>query len=86
MPNGSYQTMSCAQLTVERRTVNSDLEDNSAKQRNAVAGDAFGVFMIGVPMSSLTGNDKKPEIATDKGKLIAIDDTMRAKGCTRGDT
>ena len=81
MPNGAYQSMSCRQLVTERRIVAEDLDANSVKQRQAVAGDAFGVSMLGVPMSSLTGGDKKANIAVDKGKLIQIDDTMKAKHC-----
>ena len=81
MPNGAYQQMSCRELATEKRSVSEALKANSVKQRQAVAGDAFGVFMIGVPMSSLTSGDKKADIAVDKGKLIQIDDTMQAKHC-----
>lgn len=81
MPNGAYQGMSCPQLANEKRQVAANLDTNSKKQRDAVAGDAFGVFMIGVPMASLTGGDKKADIAVDKGKLISIEDTMQEKRC-----
>ncbi|KAJ0342584.1 hypothetical protein COL154_014101 [Colletotrichum chrysophilum] len=81
MPTGAYQRMSCRQLANERKVVSADLQGKDKQQRNAVAGDAFGVFMIGVPMSSLTGGDKKADIAVDKGKLISINYTIQAKHC-----
>lgn len=48
-------------------------------QRSAVAGDAVGVFLIGVPVSSLAGGDKAGDIATSKGKIIALEN--RLAGC-----
>ena len=50
-----------------------EIDALSSQQRSAVAGDAVGVFLIGVPMSSLTGGDKAGEIATAKGKMNALE-------------
>jgi hypothetical protein len=68
------------------RTVGADLANERAKltalegaQRGAAAGDAIGVFLIGVPVSSLTGNDKEGEIAASKGKVLALE--ARAGSC-----
>jgi len=36
-------------------------------------GDAVGVFLIGVPVSSLSGSDKEGLIATSKGKVTALE-------------
>jgi hypothetical protein len=38
-----------------------------------VAGDAVGVLLIGVPVSSLTGGDVSGQIALEKGKIAALD-------------
>lgn len=38
------------------------------QQSSAATGDALGVFLIGVPTTSLTGGDKAGEIAVEKGK------------------
>lgn len=41
------------------------------KQNKAATGDALGVFMIGVPVSSLAGGDNEAEIAILKGRCGA---------------
>ncbi len=51
-----------------------------AAQKNAVAGDAVGVFLVGVPFSSLSGNDREGEIAVTKGKLTALGARLQACG------
>ena len=43
-----------------------------AAQKDAVAGDAVGVLLIGVPVSSLSGADLEGEIAATKGKIVAL--------------
>ncbi|WP_171126017.1 MULTISPECIES: hypothetical protein [unclassified Ruegeria] len=43
-----------------------------AGQKQAVTGDAVGVFLIGVPVSSLSGDDLEGEIAVTKGKIAAL--------------
>jgi hypothetical protein len=42
-------------------------------------GDAIGVFLIGVPVSSLSGGDKEGLIAAAKGKELALQN--RLLGC-----
>ena len=41
------------------------------RQNSAVTGDAIGVFLIGVPLASLSGNDNEAEIAILKGRCGA---------------
>lgn len=53
----------------------------SADQRQAATGDAVGVFIIGVPVSSLTGADKEGMIAQKKGEVIAIETAQRGQKC-----
>ncbi|MEP3329734.1 hypothetical protein [Sedimentitalea sp.] len=43
-----------------------------ASQKQAVTGDAVGVFLLGVPVSSLSGADLEGEIGATKGKLVAL--------------
>ena len=70
---GAFDGMSCpsarAALIAERQT----LASLDSAQRSAVAGDAVGVLLIGVPMSSLTGGDKAGLIAASKGKVLALE-------------
>ena len=63
-------------LLAERMT----LEAAEEKQRGAVVGDAVGVFLIGVPVSSLTGGDVAGQIATSKGKILALEARVAACG------
>jgi opacity protein-like surface antigen len=73
MPDGSYERFSCPQLAAERTAVAAQLAALEADQRSAVAGDAVGVFLVGVPFSSVSGGDKAGLIAVEKGKMIALD-------------
>ncbi|MER8912245.1 hypothetical protein NKI32_00165 [Mesorhizobium sp. M0761] len=38
------------------------------QQNKAATGDALGVFLIGVPVSSMSGGDHETEIAVLKGR------------------
>lgn len=58
-----------AMLVAERQT----LAALESKQKGAVAGDALGVFLIGVPVSSLTGGDQAGAIGASKGKVLAFE-------------
>jgi hypothetical protein len=66
----------CAKLKITQ-----DLENLSAAQKNAASGDAMGVFLLGLPLSSMSGNDKEALIAVAKGKIQAIDRLSVAKHC-----
>lgn len=70
---GAFDTVSCdyarQALLAERQT----LASLSSAQSSAVAGDAVGVLLIGVPVSSLTGGDKAGLIAASKGKVMALE-------------
>lgn len=69
----AFTNVSCnearAMLNQERIT----LAALEARQRNAVTGDAIGVFLIGVPVSSLAGNRQEGEIGVGKGRVLALE-------------
>ncbi len=46
---------------------------HTKQQKDAVTGDAVGVLLIGVPVSSATGGDRETAIAVEKGRLAAIE-------------
>ena len=73
MPGGMYDHLSCQSARAERARLAEGLTALESRQRGAVAGDAFGVFLIGVPVSSLTGSNVAGLIAAERGKLLAID-------------
>lgn len=77
----SYTRYSCSQLRNEKTKISQELENLSAKQKSAASGDAWGVFLLGLPVSSMSGNDQEALIAIAKGKVQAIDRQMVAKGC-----
>lgn len=64
-----------AELAIEQETL-AALEE---KQRRAQTGDAIGVFLVLVPVSSITGHDVEGELATSKGRVIALEN--RVKSC-----
>lgn len=55
----------CTQADRERLAIVSN------QQNKAVSGDALGVFLIGVPVSSMSGGDHETEIAILKGRCGA---------------
>ncbi len=76
-----YSRFSCKQLVTEKTKITQDLANLSAKQKSAANGDAWGVFLLGLPLSSMSGGDQEALIAVAKGKVQAIDRQIVAKGC-----
>lgn len=68
-----YARVSCAQAKSGLATETAKLDALIQKQKGAVAGDAIGVFLIGVPVSSLAGKDVADEIAISKGKILSLE-------------
>ncbi|WP_136685668.1 hypothetical protein [Falsirhodobacter xinxiangensis] len=73
MPAGMFSAMSCHQARAEHHASTQRLATLSKQQNSAATGDAIGVFLLAVPMSSLTGGDKSGLIAAEKGKVQALD-------------
>lgn len=76
-----YMRQSCQQLANENANLTSELTTLVAQQQKAVDGDAMGVFLLGLPVSSMSGNDKETEIALARGKQQAITLAMQQKSC-----
>lgn len=76
----AYAGITCqdaaSRLTSERTT----LAALEKKQNSAAAGDAFGVFLIGVPTSSVFGGNVAGDLAASKGKVAAYE--ARLASCT----
>lgn len=81
MPPAAYSGLSCDELAAEHRRSSEALEAVSRDQKQAATGDAVGVFLIGVPVSSLSGGDKEGLVAQHKGEVIAIEGAMRGQLC-----
>ena len=77
----AYKSYSCSKLAAEKLSITQDLENLSAKQKSAANGDAWGVFLLGLPLSSMSGNDQEAMISIAKGKVQAIERAQVAKKC-----
>ena len=75
----AYAGVTCNDAAAMLQQEQANLATLSSKQRSAATGDAIGVFLIGVPVSSLTGGDVAGHIATSKGKVMALE--ARLAGC-----
>lgn len=83
VPLAAYENLDCHQLAAEYLA---EAEREAAlrqAQQNAAAGDAIGVFLILVPVSSVFGGNKEGELAIAKGKVQAIESALLARGCER---
>ena len=81
IPMAAYSGQSCAQLSRDLIKEQENLAAVSKAQNQAATGDAVGVFLIGVPMSSTVGGDKEGQVAVAKGKVLSIENSIKAKGC-----
>ncbi|WP_436112688.1 hypothetical protein [Neorhizobium tomejilense] len=86
IPMAAYTNFSCAQLGQEMIKEQTALLAISKAQNDAATGDAVGVFLIGVPMSSTFGGDKEGQVSVAKGKVQAIQSAMMSKGCNSAPT
>jgi len=69
----AFAAVACNQARADLVNERQVLAALESKQKGAVAGDAIGVFLIGVPVSSLTGGDVAGSIAASKGKVLALE-------------
>lgn len=76
-----YRSWSCKQLGQEELRLNEALSTASAQQKKARTNDTVGVILIGLPVSSLSGDNIAPEIARLKGELRAVNRAGTLKNC-----
>ncbi|MDX3929279.1 MAG: hypothetical protein QHC90_26190 [Shinella sp.] len=82
IPMAAYTNLDCQGLSQELIKEQTTLASLSKQQNQAANGDAFGVFLLGVPASSAFGGDKEGQVAVSKGKVNAIESTLKSKSCT----
>lgn len=78
----TYRQLSCADLSVESARLQQALVRASAQQEQARGNDTVGVILLGLPVSSLSGDNVAPEIARLKGELEALHRTALQKKCS----
>jgi len=76
-----YLRHSCKNLAQEKLALEQNLANLSAAQKNAASGDTMGVILLGLPLSSMSGNDKETAIAVTKGKLQAVETARASRNC-----
>lgn len=76
-----YQSYTCTQLGQERARLEQAYATTAKAQNDARTGDAWGVFLIGMPTSSLSGGNVAAEVASLKGQMTAVDKTIITKNC-----
>ncbi|MEM1079455.1 MAG: hypothetical protein AAGI09_13120 [Pseudomonadota bacterium] len=67
----NYDHHNCKELYSEMTENSQELSEAEERQRNAVAGDAVGVFLVLIPPSAFTG-DASADVALHKGEDIAM--------------
>ncbi len=77
-----YQSWSCQQLGEETQRLSSALAVASTQQEKARTGDVVGVLLLGLPVSSLSGDNIAPEIGRLKGEQEAVRKAMISKNCS----
>lgn len=76
-----YQSWTCEQLGGETRRLSEALATASTQQTRARSNDVVGVILIGLPVSSLSGDNIAPEIARLKGEQEAVRRASISKNC-----
>lgn len=77
----SYQGYTCDQLGAETGRLSAALATASAQQNQARTNDTVGVILIGLPVSSMSGDNVAPEIARLKGETEAVRKASMTKRC-----
>ncbi|MGR3480431.1 hypothetical protein [Salipiger marinus] len=77
----AYNGFNCAQLADAKIKYQQSLENLSAQQRSAQSGDAVGVFLLGLPLSSMSGGDQETQIALAKGHIQAVELEQARRKC-----
>lgn len=79
--HASYRGLGCNELAQENMRLGSVLGRASTQQENARTNDVLGILFIGVPVSTLSGDNIAPEIARLKGEQEALNRRMLENGC-----
>jgi hypothetical protein len=79
-----YMQMQCPQLAQLKMQKDAELAKLEKDQKETADQDAAAMAVIHVPVGSMSGNDREPEIARAKGEVQAINSAYQSKDCTGG--
>ncbi len=77
--SAAYEGWSCAQLSNEQHRLADALTAATARQTQAHNNDVAGVVLLGLPVSSMAGQDMAPQIAHLKGEQEAVRLMLKSK-------
>lgn len=75
-----YIAGDCARLATQISDARAELSKVSEMQNSKANGDAFGVFLLGIPFSKLSG-DHAGDVAKWKGEVEAIETAQIKNKC-----
>ncbi len=75
-----YIDISCYQLDMIKSDTRSTLKRVSKEQNTTANGDAWSVFLLGIPFSQLSG-DREADVAKLKGEVEAIETAQIKNRC-----
>jgi hypothetical protein len=77
----TYTSWTYKDLGEESQRLSAALATASTQQENARTNDTMGILLIGVPVSSLSGDNIAPQIADLKGRIEAVHEATVEKHC-----
>lgn len=76
-----YLRFGCDSLAKEHLALDQNLANLSAAQKSAAGADTLGVLLLGLPISSMSGNDNEAKISIVKGRIQAVESVQAARKC-----
>lgn len=76
-----YDALKCGEIADETGRISEALSRASMQQENARTNDTVGVLLIGLPVSSMSGDNIAPEVARLKGEAEALRAASLKKHC-----
>lgn len=80
VPFEKYTDHACQNLNALLYDARDKLRDASDQQDSKANMDALGVFLVGIPISKLSG-DHEADVARWKGEVAAIEVAQQKRGC-----
>jgi hypothetical protein len=78
---GSYSSLACDKLAEKNTLANDKLKELSEKQVSKVEADAWGIFLLSLPVGRLFSENITKDIAGLKGEVIHIKDLQVKNNC-----
>jgi hypothetical protein len=75
-----YSDADCTKLATQISDARAELAKVSEEQNSKANGDAWGVFLLGIPFSKLSG-DREGDVARWKGEVAAIETAQIKAKC-----